>query len=34
MEKAAQTIKNHWDGIVQWKKSQINNGICEPTFIA
>lgn len=29
MEKVAKTIKNHWDGIVQWKKSQINNGILE-----
>ena len=29
MKKAAKTIKNHWDGIVQWKKSQINNGILE-----
>jgi len=29
MEKAAQTIKNHWDGVIQWKKSQINNGILE-----
>ena len=29
MEKVAKTIRNHWDGIVQWKKSQINNGILE-----
>ena len=29
MEKVAKTIKNHWDGIIQWKKSQINNGILE-----
>lgn len=29
MKKAAKTIKNHWDGIIQWKKSQINNGILE-----
>lgn len=29
MKKAARTIKNHWDGIIQWKKSQINNGILE-----
>ncbi len=29
MLKVAKTIKNHWDGIVQWKKSQINNGILE-----
>ena len=27
--KAAKTIKNHWDGILNWKKSQINNGILE-----
>jgi transposase len=24
--KVAKTIKRHWDGIVSWKKSQINNG--------
>jgi transposase len=29
MEDAAKTIKNHWDGIVSWKESQINNGILE-----
>lgn len=29
MKKAAKTIKKHWDGILQWKKSQINNGILE-----
>jgi transposase len=29
MEKAAKTIVNHWDGIVAWKKSQLNNGILE-----
>lgn len=29
MKKAAKTIKNHWNGIIQWKKSQINNGILE-----
>ena len=29
MARAAQTIKRHWDGVVQWKKSQINNGILE-----
>lgn len=28
-EKLAKTIKSHWDGIVMWKKSQINNGILE-----
>ena len=29
IKKAAKTIKNHWDGIVKWKESQINNGILE-----
>lgn len=29
MEKAAETIVNHWDGIVAWKNSQLNNGILE-----
>lgn len=29
MKKAAKTIRNHWDGILQWKESQINNGILE-----
>lgn len=29
MIKVAATVKNHWDGIIQWKKSQINNGILE-----
>jgi len=29
MKKAAKTIKKHWDGVVNWKKSQINNGILE-----
>jgi len=27
--KAAKTIKNHWAGVLEWKKSQINNGILE-----
>jgi transposase len=26
---AAKTIRNHWDGVLEWKKSQINNGILE-----
>lgn len=26
---AANTIKNHWDGILQWRKSRINNGLLE-----
>jgi len=25
----AKTIKRHWDGILKWKESQINNGILE-----
>ena len=29
MKKMAKTIKNHWDGVMAWKKSQINNGILE-----
>jgi len=29
MTKAAKTIKNHWQGILRWKESQINNGILE-----
>ena len=29
MIKVAKTIKSHWDGIVRWKISQINNGILE-----
>lgn len=29
MQKVAKTIKKHWDGIIQWKNSQINNGILE-----
>jgi transposase len=26
---AARTIKAHWDGVVQWKKSYIDNGLLE-----
>ena len=29
IKKAAKTIKKHWDGVIAWKKSQINNGILE-----
>lgn len=29
MKKVAETIVRHWDGIVRWKQSQINNGILE-----
>jgi transposase len=27
--KAAKTIKNHWDGVLRWFTSKINNGILE-----
>ncbi len=27
--KAAKTVKRHWDGVVKWYKSKINNGILE-----
>lgn len=29
MIKAAKTIKKHWDGVVKWYESKINNGILE-----
>jgi transposase len=29
IKKVAKTIKNHWNGVVRWKESQINNGILE-----
>jgi len=29
MIKAAKTIKRHWDGIIKWYESKINNGILE-----
>lgn len=29
IKKAAKTIKRHWDGIVKWYESKINNGILE-----
>lgn len=29
MKKVAKTIRKHWDGVLQWKKSQINNGLLE-----
>lgn len=29
MKEAAKTIKDHWDGVVQWYDSRINNGILE-----
>lgn len=29
MQKAANTIRKHWKGVVAWKESQINNGLLE-----
>jgi len=29
MESAAQMVLRHWDGIVRWKQSNLNNGILE-----
>lgn len=29
IKKVAKTIKTHWQGILRWKESQINNGILE-----
>lgn len=29
MIKAAKTIKKHWDGVIRWFESKINNGILE-----
>jgi transposase len=29
IKKVAKTIKKHWDGIVKWYESKINNGILE-----
>ena len=29
IKEAAYTIKNHWDGVLQWKKSCIDNGLLE-----
>lgn len=29
MIKAAKTVKRHWDGVMRWQKSKINNGILE-----
>ena len=29
IKKVARTIKNHWDGILSWFESRINNGILE-----
>ncbi|MCK5368456.1 MAG: ISL3 family transposase [Cyclobacteriaceae bacterium] len=29
IKQAAYTIKNHWDGVLRWKKSKIDNGLLE-----
>jgi len=29
MKEAAYIIKRHWDGVLQWFKSNINNGILD-----
>lgn len=29
IKEAAYTIKNHWDGVLEWKKSCIDNGLLE-----
>ncbi len=29
MQKAADTIRRHWKGVLAWKESQINNGLLE-----
>jgi transposase len=29
VKEAAYTIKRHWDGVLNWFKSRINNGILE-----
>ncbi len=29
MIKAAKTIKRHWDGVMRWQESRINNGLLE-----
>ena len=31
MKKAAATIKEHWDGVLEWFKSRISNGVLEGT---
>ena len=31
MKDAAQTIKAHWEGILQWFTSQVNNAVLEGT---
>ena len=29
IKNAAYTIRNHWNGVLQWKKSRIDNGLLE-----
>jgi len=29
MRKAAHTIKRHWEGVINWKRPQVNNGLLE-----
>ena len=29
MKKVAATIKRHWDGVLQWRKTGLSNGILE-----
>ncbi|MCP4269705.1 MAG: transposase, partial [Candidatus Brocadiaceae bacterium] len=29
IKEAAYMIKNHWDGVLQWKRSRIDNGLLE-----
>jgi len=29
MRRAAHTIKRHWEGVINWKRSQIDNGLLE-----
>ena len=29
MKNAAKSIKDHWEGVIQWFDSKINNGILE-----
>jgi transposase len=29
MKQVTYTIKRHWDGLIQWKTSRINNGLLE-----
>lgn len=29
MRKAVHTSKRHWEGVINWKRSQVNNGLLE-----